>query len=51
MDSHRITTNPSKYADHELTELFSRVTSARENLLYTLLLQTGLREREAMPLE
>jgi integrase len=42
---------PDIYTDQELSDLFSRVTSAKENLLYRLLLETGLREREAMPLE
>jgi site-specific recombinase XerD len=42
---------PEVYSDQELNDLFNRVRSGRENLLYMLLLQTGLREREAMPLE
>jgi integrase len=42
---------PEIYTDQELSDLFSRVTSVKENLLYAVLLETGLREREAMPLE
>ncbi len=39
------------YTDKELKDLFRTVKSRRENLLYRLLLQTGMREQEAMYLE
>jgi integrase len=42
---------PEIYTDQQLNDLFSKVTSAKENLLYKVLLETRLREREAMPLE
>jgi site-specific recombinase XerD len=42
---------PEIYTDWQLNDLFSKVTSAKENLLYQVLLETGLRERDAMPLE
>ena len=42
---------PEIYTDRELNALFDAVTSPRENLLYRLLLQTGMREQEAMYLE
>jgi integrase len=44
-------TMPEIYTDKELNALFDAVTSPRENLLFCLLLQTGVREREAMHLE
>jgi len=44
-------TMPEIYTDRELNALFDAVTSPRENLLYRLLLQTGMREQEAMYLE
>lgn len=44
-------TLPQIYSDQELKALFERVTSLRENLLFRLLLQTGIREQEAMHLE
>jgi integrase len=44
-------TMPEIYSDKELNSLFKAVTSPRENLLYRLLLQTGVREQEAMFLE
>jgi integrase len=44
-------TMPEIYTDRELNALFDAVTSARECLLYRLLLQTGVREQEAMYLE
>jgi integrase len=42
---------PEIYTDKELNALFDSVTSPRESLLYRLLLQTGVREQEAMYLE
>jgi integrase len=44
-------TLPEIYTDQELKSLFQSITSARESLLFQLLLQTGVREREAMFLE
>lgn len=44
-------TLPEIYTDDELDALFDAVVSQRENLLYTVLLQTGLREQEAVYLE
>jgi integrase len=44
-------TLPEIYADDELDDLFEAVSAPRENLLYTFLLQTGLREQEAVFLE
>ncbi len=44
-------TMPEIYTDRELNALFDAVTSPRESLLYRLLLQTGVREQEAMYLE
>lgn len=44
-------TLPEIYTDTELTALFNAVTSPRENLLYLVLIQTGVREQEAMHLE
>jgi integrase len=44
-------TLPEIYTDEELRSLFRAVTSPRENLLFQVLLQTGVREREAMFLE
>jgi len=44
-------TLPEIYTDKELKDLFRAVKSPRENLLYQLLLQTGMREQEAMFLE
>ncbi len=44
-------TLPEIYTDKELQDLFQSVTIRRENLLYRLLLQTGMREQEAMYLE
>lgn len=42
---------PEIYTDDELDSLFEAVVSPRENLLYAFLLQTGLREQEAVFLE
>jgi integrase len=44
-------TLPEIYSDKELDGLFEGVSSPRENLLYILLMQSGLREREAEFLE
>ncbi len=44
-------TMPEIYTDSELSALFNHVTSARENLLFRVLIQTGVREQEAMHLE
>ncbi len=44
-------TMPEIYTDEELAALFTAVTAPRENLLYRVLLQTGLREQGAMFLE
>ena len=44
-------TLPEIYTDQELNALFKAVTAPRENLLFSLLLQTGVREQEAMHLE
>jgi len=44
-------TMPEIYTDKELNALFTAVTSPRENLLFRLLLQPGVREQEAMFLE
>lgn len=44
-------TLPEIYTDQELEALFKAVVSPRENLLFRLLLQTGVREQEAMHLE
>ena len=44
-------TMPEIYTDTELNALFKAVTSPRESLLFRLLLQTGVREQEAMHLE
>ena len=44
-------TLPEIYTDQELQSFFNAVTSPRESLLFQILLQTGVREREAMFLE
>jgi integrase len=44
-------TMPEINTDTELVALFAAVTAPRENLLYRLMVQTGVREREAMHLE
>jgi len=44
-------TLPEIYTDQELKSFFQAVTSPRESLLFQILLQTGVREREAMFLE
>ena len=44
-------TLPEIYTDEELNALFKSVTSPRESVLFSLLLQTGVREQEAMHLE
>jgi integrase len=44
-------TMPEIYTDSELSALFSKVTSPRENLLFRVFIQTGVREQEAMHLE
>jgi len=44
-------TLPEIYTDEELNALFKAVTSPRESVLFSLLLQTGVREQEAMHLE
>lgn len=44
-------TMPEIYTDQELTAFFKSVTPLRENLLFRVLTQTGLREQEAMHLE
>ena len=44
-------TMPEIYTDQELNALFQVAMPARENLLFWLLLQTGVREQEAMYLE
>jgi integrase len=44
-------TMPQIYTDRELNALFEAVTSPKENLLFRILLQTGVREQEAMHLE
>jgi integrase len=42
---------PEIYTDDDLSSLFRSVTDPKQNLLYRLLLGTGLREQEAMFLE
>ena len=42
---------PEIYTDKELNALFKAVTAPRESLLFKVLLQTGVREQEAMHLE
>src|SRR5579862_4998789 len=42
---------PEINTDPELAALFTAVTAPRENLLYRLMVQTGVREQEAMHLE
>jgi integrase len=44
-------TMPEIYTDKELNDLFNAVTSPRENLLFRVLLKTGVREQEAMHIE
>jgi len=44
-------TMPEIYTDKELQGLFEAIKTPRENLLYRVLVQTGLREQEAMHLE
>jgi len=44
-------TMPEINTDQELAALFAAVKAPRENLLYRLMVQTGVREREAMHLE
>ncbi len=44
-------TLPEIYTDQELEALFKAVVTPRESLLFQLLLQTGVREQEAMHLE
>jgi len=44
-------TMPEIYTDAELRGLFDAIPTPRENLLYRVLVQTGLREQEAMHLE
>lgn len=44
-------TMPEIYTDKELNALFKTVTAPRESLLFKVLLQTGVREQEAMHLE
>ncbi len=44
-------TMPEIFTDKELNALFEAVVSPRESLLFRLLLQTGVREQEAMYLE
>ncbi len=44
-------TLPEINTDAELAVLFAAVTSPKENLLYRLMVQTGVREQEAMHLE
>jgi integrase len=44
-------TMPEIYTDKELNSLFAAVMSPRDNLLFRVLLQTGVREQEAMYLE
>jgi integrase len=44
-------TMPEIYTDDELSSLFRSITDPKHNLLYRLLLGTGLREQEAMYLE
>lgn len=44
-------TMPEIYMDQELTAFFKAVTPPRENLLFRVFIQTGLREQEAMYLE
>lgn len=44
-------TLPEIYTDQELKAFFTAVTSPRENLLYRVFIQTGIREQEAMYLE
>jgi integrase len=44
-------TLPEIYTDQQLTALFEAITSPRESLLFRVLLQTGVREQEAMYLE
>jgi integrase len=44
-------TMPEIFTDRELTAFFNAVTSPRENLLFRVFTQTGVREQEAMYLE
>ncbi|HLY40187.1 MAG TPA: site-specific integrase [Terracidiphilus sp.] len=44
-------TMPEIYMDQELTAFFAAVTSPKENLLFRVFMQTGVREQEAMYLE
>ena len=44
-------TLPEIYTDQQLTALFEAIKSPRESLLFRVLLQTGVREQEAMSLE
>lgn len=44
-------TMPEIYTDKELTAFFDAVTSPKENLLFRIFIQTGVREQEAMYLE
>ncbi len=44
-------TMPEIYTDKELTAFFETVTSPKENLLFRIFVQTGVREQEAMHLE
>jgi integrase len=44
-------TLPEIYTDQELKSFFDAITSPRENLLFQILLQTGVREQEVMFLE
>ena len=44
-------TLPEIYTDQQLTALFEAIRSRRESLLLRVLLQTGVREQEAMYLE
>ena len=44
-------TMPEIYTDKELTAFFAAVTAPKENLLFRVFIQTGVREQEAMHLE
>ncbi len=44
-------TMPEIYTDKELTAFFAAVTSPKENLLFRVFIETGVREQEAMYLE
>jgi integrase len=44
-------TMPEIYTDDELTSLYRSISDPKQNMLYRLLVETGIREQEAMYLE